>query len=841
MLSSAARKDWTLPMCLPLSVPRALFLFVFALLFAAPARAGGPERVPANARVVGSLAPDENVSFAFTLPLRRRPELDDLIRHLYSPSDPLYGHCLTPTDFAARFAPTQETYDALARWTQANGLTVTGRHDNRLVLDVSGPAARIQTLLNTRLVRARTSDGALFHAPFLAPRIPGELASVVNGIVGLSDAPHLRPHLVKADDALLPRAAPHVGHGPFGGLTPGDIKSAYNLASVADTGSGQTLALYEADGFTASDIAVYERRYGLSAPPLQTILLDSANGQPGSGADEVTLDIELAIALAPGLSRVLIYETPNTEQGVVDGLTRMASDDAAGQCSSSWGGAEDQTGNSTLQGEEQALAEMAAQGQSFFSASGDSGAYDDEATLSVDDPASQPYATAIGGTSLTLTAASQYGGETTWGDPSDHTGGPHGSGGGGGLSTQWAIPSYQQGIVSHGPAGQFSTTHRNVPDVSLNADPNMGYSIYTSGAWAVYGGTSTGAPLWAGFAALVNQQRALSQEARLGFANPALYALGENAAVYARDFHDIADGSTNLYYEAVPGYDTATGWGSLNGAALLQDLVSPPAASAAPFDFNGDGLNDLLWQNAQTGQLVVWNMSDTTVLAYGQIFATVSDTAWQVAAVNDVNADGSPDLLWQNTQTGQLVFWLMHGTMVSQYGSIFAVVPDTHWRVASMADFNGDGHPDILWENTQTGQLLVWYMNGTTVTQHGPIFAAVPNTAWRVAGTADYNSDGHPDLLWENGQTGQVLLWLMGGSGGTTVTTYGTPLATLSDLHWRIVGTGDTNADGHPDIVWQNTATGQVTRWLTNGTQVSQFGTPFATVSNLSWGIAGIH
>jgi len=265
------------------------------------------------------------------------------------------------------------------------------------------------------------------------------------------------------------------------------------------------------------------------------------------------------------------------------------------------------------------------------------------------------------------------------------------------------------------------------------------------------------------------------------------------------------------------------------------------------FDFDADGSNDLLWHNASTGQVLTWNMSDQNIRTYGSPFATVSNTDWTIAATADVNGDGHPDLLWENTRTGQLVFWLMggaNGTSVQDYGAPFATVSDTHWHVVSLADFNGDGHPDLLWENSATGQLVVWYLNGTSVVTYGAPFAAVANTAWQVAGAADFDGDGQTDLLWENSQTGDVLVWNMGGADGTTVRSYGSLFATVPNTAWHIVGTGDSDGDGHADLLWQNVQTGQVLRWLmggTSGTQVQAYSAPFVTVPDTHWQIVGIH
>ena len=184
--------------------------------------------------------------------------------------------------------------------------------------------------------------------------------------------------------------------------------------------------------------------------------------------------------------------------------------------------------------------QMAAQGQSMYAAAGDSGAYDDSNSdkLAVDDPGSQPYVTSVGGTSLTVDSTTGvYVSESVWDNGSGN------GAGGGGISTVWPIPSWQTNIT-----GLYSTTHRNVPDVALNADPNTGYSIYFNGSWQIVGGTSCAAPLWAAFNACVNQELAAIGRHVLGFVNPLFYGIGKGNA-YASDFQDVT--SNNLFYRLI--------------------------------------------------------------------------------------------------------------------------------------------------------------------------------------------------------------------------------------------------------------------------------------------------
>jgi hypothetical protein len=263
------------------------------------------------------------------------------------------------------------------------------------------------------------------------------------------------------------------------------------------------------------------------------------------------------------------------------------------------------------------------------------------------------------------------------------------------------------------------------------------------------------------------------------------------------------------------------------------------------FDFNGDGEDDLIWANSQTGQVVAWDMNGTVISPTntGSVFTTINPV-WQVKGVADINGDGHPDLLWWNSKTGQMIFWEMAGALgTSQLycSPVVYTVANTQWQPVSMADFDGDGHPDILWENMTTGQLIIWYMNGTTQKSATGVFATLPANC-RVAGTGDFNQDGHPDIVVENVKTGAVSIWYMGGSGGTTIEQQGAPFVTINTA-WQIASTGDMNGDGHPDLTWHNTTTGQTIVWLMGGasgtTQLSA-GAPLAVSPKTTWNIVGV-
>ena len=200
----------------------------------------------ARARFVGRVSPLETVPLALTLPLRDPAGLSDLLGRLYTPGDPMQGRFLTPDEFAQRFGPTPEDYAAVADFARRAGLTVTGTHPNRLILDVAGPASAVESALRVHLGRYRGASGRLFRAPDADPSVPAALAGRLAGVVGLDTFAVHRPH-------LRPALNPESGSGPKGGLAPSDIRNAYHLTG-GQGGAGQAVALYELDGYLASDI-----------------------------------------------------------------------------------------------------------------------------------------------------------------------------------------------------------------------------------------------------------------------------------------------------------------------------------------------------------------------------------------------------------------------------------------------------------------------------------------------------------------------------------------------------------------------------------------------------------
>jgi hypothetical protein len=226
----------------------------------------------------------------------------------------------------------------------------------------------------------------------------------------------------------------------------------------------------------------------------------------------------------------------------------------------------------------------------------------------------------------------------------------------------------------------------------------------------------------------------------------------------------------------------------------------------------------LAWQNTQNGDVSFWQMNGTSLASSGYIARSIP-LAWKLVGALDVNADGHNDLLWHNTQTGDLAYWRMNGTTrTAVSGNIQRNVP-LAWRPVAVADLNQDGKKDLVWQNTQNGDVAYWLLNGTVVSSTGYLARAVP-TVWQITAALDLNANNKPDLLWRNTSNGDLTYWLM---NGTTQTSYGT-LQRGVPLAWRLAATADIDGDGDSELIWQNNSTGDVSYWLLNGTTVSSTG-----------------
>jgi len=529
-----------------------------------------PRTVPAavaNLQPTGSLPGATNLNLAIVLPVRNRPQLNNLLQQIYDPASPNYRHYLTPEQFTELFGPTVQDYQAVINYAQTQGFTIVATHPNRVVLDVAGPVNLIEQAFHVALqVYQHPAKNRTFYSANIDPTL--FLAVPVLSIEGLDNYAPPHPQSRMQPTNQTGTVTPGSGSGPGGTYRGNDFRAAY-VPNTSLTGAGQNIGLLQFDGYNPSDIASYLSQAGIVTSVILTnIPIDGGISTPGSNNVEVCLDIEMAIAMAPGVSKIFVYEAPNPSPWV-DLLNRMANDNHAQQLSCSWGGGPPDVAA------EQIFLQMAAQGQSFFNASGDTDAF----TGAIPFPSDSPHIVQVGGTTLsTAGPAGSYVSETVWNWGLVHS---NYVGSSGGISTSYSIPSWQQGLSMS--ANHGSTTMRNVPDVALVAD-NIAI-VADNGLQETVGGTSCAAPLWAAFTALVNQQAAANGQPAVGMLNPALYAIGKGTG-YPADFHDITTGDNTwsnspAQFFAVTGYDLCTGWGTPT-VNLINALVSSAATGSVP-------------------------------------------------------------------------------------------------------------------------------------------------------------------------------------------------------------------------------------------------------------------
>jgi len=530
-----------------------------------------------NLEQVERLPATQEMKLAIGFPLRNKPALTNLLRDLYNPASPRYRRFLTPEQFAEMFGPTEKDYQAAMVFAMAHGLTPAARHPNRMVLDVTGPAGSVELAFQTTLNQYRhPKENRIFFAPSAEPSVPSHLKILdVSGLSSLG-APRPKYRLPPANGGQggnfsAASAAPKAGSAPGGNYIGDDFRAAY-VPGVTLTGRGQSVALVQFDGYSLSDIRAYENLAGRAPVNLVNVLLNGFNGLPtGNGGElEVSLDIQMVISMSPGVSNIIVYMAgpfgiPN------DVLNRIATDNLAKQIGCSWGW----SGGPQLT-TEQIFLQMAAQGQSFFNASGDDCAFltgQVDSPFYTGSPSSSPNITQVGGTTLTTSGPrGPWVDEVVWNAGDRYGPFYDGIGSSGGHSSFYAIPSWQTTVDMSANGG--STIFRNIPDVTMTGDDV--YVISGGVGWQGVGGTSVAAPLWAGFMALVNEKAESLGIPPVGFINPAIYAIG-GGANYTNNFHDIVSGdnawsfSTNFFF-AFPGYDLCAGWGSPNGAPLIDSL-----------------------------------------------------------------------------------------------------------------------------------------------------------------------------------------------------------------------------------------------------------------------------
>ncbi len=510
-------------------------------------------------RRLGPTDPHEQIVAGLVLRLPGRDRLARFIRAVEDPRSPQYRRYLSAGEFGRRFGLRTSDLRELRTRVRRLGLSVADEYPQRTTLRVRAPAAVVARAFGVRLDDWRTQSGRRFHRPAGSARVPPPLARLVEGIAGLDNRPQDR----RPKDV------------PAAGLSPQLLARAFDIKPLWDQGmrgEGQTVAILSFSSFKPSDVALFDREVGrIGGPPVQRVPVSGGTDDTTSdNVEENMLDIDTVRAVAPK-AQIINYE--GSEQSTqADVINRVVQDGRAKILSDSYGHC-DVPGAVTpadRAAHAQAVQAATAAGISILFASGDAGAYDcqhnddpSNTRLAIDFPGGFAGMTVVGGTRLSVRADNTYLEETAWSDPLER------SGSGGGVAPADPRPPWQTGP---GVSNSRSNGRRQMPDVAAPGDPNSGYRICFQGACdQSVGGTSGGAPFWAGSLAVVAQYLDKQGAGKLGFVNPLLYKLGSTDQTYP-PYHDVTRGN-NRFYDATPGWDFATGWGSPDVYNFARDVA----------------------------------------------------------------------------------------------------------------------------------------------------------------------------------------------------------------------------------------------------------------------------
>jgi kumamolisin len=640
--------------------------------------------------ITGTLvdAPADDV-VTVTVVLRRRNELPEEIVH--------GQERVSREEFASRYGADPADIEGMQEFAQSRDLRVVDIDAASRRVRIEGSVAALQRAFGVRLQAVEGGTLRIREGPIM---IPASLQGVIVGVFGLDNRPQARPHLI----TRAGRAAGQTG------ITPADY-TATNLATLYRfpsnvNGSGQTIGILEfGGGYRQSDLNSYFSSLSLAAPAVTSVSVDKATNNPGqdTNADqEVALDIEVAGGCAPG-AKIAVYFAPNSDQGFLDAASAAVHDQTNNPTtiSISWGKAEGDWTTQAMQTMDGTFSDAAALGICVFAAAGDQGSSDgmSDGLVHVDFPASSPHVSGCGGTHL-----------NSWGNniTSEIVWNSSGAATGGGVSAQFAVPTWQQNAGVPASVNPGHATGRGVPDVAGAADTSPGFRIYVNGGFTTVGGTSGVAPMWAALTARLNQ--ALGHN--LGGLNPLIY--GRQAGLGG--FHDITSGN-NGAYSAGPWWDACTGYGSPEGDDLLAALRGP-----YPMIWR------LVGNTAGFGQ--VWDgrpfwTGDFSGVGHAQVmFYYPGDSNW-----------------WLGTVGGGQLGWQLVGN-TSGFGNISG---DRFWT----GDLSGVGHAQVMfyypgngnwWLGTVAAGHLTWQLVGNT--------SGFGNISGDPFWTGDFSGTGHAQVMF---------------------------------------------------------------------------------------------
>ncbi len=562
-------------------------------------------RLMNGSRMRGHHSPTAVLGISVALSLRNSDQLDAALKGLQDPSSPYYHKYLTPKQFTALYGPTSTQVINVERFLQQHGIKVTGVAANNTRVYGSASTATLESAFGVAINDYVSAGGTGFYAASTDPNVPANISPYVKAVMGLDDAVQLQSHLVQAPNAVsspLPS-----------GYTPQQIASAYNWPMGANTteltdtnlASGMTIAIATAFTYRTADVTKFWSFYGLPTRSASQLVNVPIDGTTNRLEGETTIDIERSGAMSPG-SKIVVYEAVNPAFPTFDDeFIAIATDTThnINVVSTSWGAPEAGNSVASIAAEHDDFRQLTMEHIVVLAAAGDNGAADASSANGGDNadyPAADPLVVASGGTHLVMDGNTVVS-EAAW------------TGAGGANSIFFAEPGYQTAIPNWSTnnsntscSGNFtaaysaatqttgtpatpnlgsagctaaSTPSRQSSDMSMDADPATGYSVYFNGRWEVIGGTSFVAPELAGLFAIMVKANGGTSQSGPGV----IWCLaGKHIATPSafNDFTDITSGANSPTlggtFDAAnaPGWDHPTGWGTPNASNFVTDAVA---------------------------------------------------------------------------------------------------------------------------------------------------------------------------------------------------------------------------------------------------------------------------
>lgn len=495
---------------------------------------------------LGPALPDHPLTIRLALNLQNKQALQNYVQSINDPSNALYGQSLTPDQFAATYGASSAQVQQVVSYLQSAGFTNIAVEPNNLLISADGTVALANAAFHTNIENFSQFGEQVFGNTTVA-QVPQALGGIVGAVLGLNSIGKMKPTLVTRAQVATPTYA--VSYNPQGFWK---IYSATNVPVATNA----TIAVIAEGDLTqvVKDLRTAEKAFGLPQVPY-TIVHTGLASPDTAGADEWDLDTQYSTGMAGTVKMLYIYDgTSLTDSDLALEVSRWATDNKAKAASASLGECEFFPFlDGSMLADDESFLEAAAQGQTFFASSGDTGSFCPVGVGTngvpagapfVSYPATSPYVVGVGGTTVLADSNGNYDLETAW------------YAGGGGISQFEYAPYWQ---VKAGVPSSANNS-KGVPDVAMDADPYSGANVYVDGSVLIVGGTSLSSPL-----ALGTWARLMSGNAKLGFAPPRLYSLYNGAVTpgtYPKGgFHDIIAGANGLY-SALPGWDYTTGLGT---------------------------------------------------------------------------------------------------------------------------------------------------------------------------------------------------------------------------------------------------------------------------------------